>query len=125
MTPEEKAAHQELVKLQKAATKLGVTFTPETTIDQLAALVAEAQTAAAAAKIAAKELDKARKAAAKANVVLTDDMTVEQIHAAIKAVPAGTQTPPPPADVSVAGAAAPASLTAPVEGQACYYVWNE
>src|SRR5690349_18916974 len=54
MTPEEKAAAKELAKLQKAATKLGVVFTPESTAEQLAPLVAEAQAKAEEEKAAAK-----------------------------------------------------------------------
>lgn len=43
MTDEEKKAKQELAKLRKAATKLGVVFTDETPAAELAALVDEAK----------------------------------------------------------------------------------
>jgi hypothetical protein len=54
MTDAEKQAKKELDKLRKAATKLEVEFTEETTAEELAALVEEAKAKADAEKQAGK-----------------------------------------------------------------------
>jgi hypothetical protein len=54
MTEADKQAKKELTKLQKAATKIGVEFTEETTAEALAVLVEEAKAKAEADKQAAK-----------------------------------------------------------------------